>query len=442
MKSLGRQLERLSGHGFRLLFPLDGIVLFVSMLCINWARFGTTWPTFALSYYLVGFSIATGIQLAIGYFVGLYEREPRLGRRPWLPRVAFAMLVGVAVDGFAFVVLDRYLMPRLNLFVLAIVGTMLLTGNRYLARTLVTRRLGPSRVLLVGDDDECERAVEHLDGEPMQRVVVGTSTETTHLVARVRTADATDVLLLGVSSYAEVFPSPITELEHLGIGVFQRVTAAQTLLGLHEIREVGGMPFVALRARSLPIYKYRLKRALDIVTLIVLAPIIIVVLVSTTAYVRLRAGSPIYYRQTRVGRGGAPFEMVKFRTMRTDAEVSGAMLSSTDDPRVIRGLAWMRSTRLDETPQLVHVLSGKMSIVGPRPERPEFTAELAERIPGYERRFELPPGLTGLAQISGRYATDASYKIGYDLQYVADWTLLGDLQIMFRTIWVVVSRRV
>ncbi|MGB0115080.1 MAG: hypothetical protein WBP59_17805, partial [Ilumatobacteraceae bacterium] len=127
MTSLSRQLEKMAGRGFRLLFPLDGLVLFASMLCINWARFGTEWPTFPLSYYLVGFSIATAIQLTIGYFVGLYEREPRLGRRPWLPRVAFAMLVGVTVDGFAFVVLDRYLMPRLNLFVLAIVGTMLLT---------------------------------------------------------------------------------------------------------------------------------------------------------------------------------------------------------------------------------------------------------------------------------------------------------------------------
>lgn len=442
MTTLSRQLERMAGRGFRLLFPLDGLLLFASMLCINWVRFGTEWPTFALSYYLVGFSIATAIQLTICYLVGLYEREPRLGRRPWLPRVAFAMIVGVGVDGFAFVVLNRYLMPRLNLLVLAIVGTVLLTGDRYVARMLVTRRLGPSRVLLVGNTGECERAVEHLGGEPDQRVVVGTAAATGSLVEDVRSADATDVLLLGVSSYAEVFPSPIAELEQLGVGVFQRVTAAQTLLGLHEIREVGGMPFVALRARSLPVHKYRLKRALDLGTLILFAPLILIVLVGTTAYIRVLAGRPIFYKQTRVGRSGIPFEMIKFRTMRTDAEADGAVLSAEDDPRVIRGLGWMRATRLDETPQLIHVLGGKMSIVGPRPERPEFTAELSERIPGYERRFELPPGLTGLAQISGRYSTDASYKIGYDLQYVADWTLLGDLQIMFRTTWVVLSRRV
>ena len=147
MTALSRRLERMSRRGFRLLFLLDGIVLFASMLCINWVRFGTKWPTFVISYYLIGFAIATAIQLVIGYLVGLYEREPRLGRRPWLPRVAFAMLLGVTVDGFAFIVLDRYLMPRFNLFVLAIVGTILLTANRYLSRMLVARRLGPSRVL-------------------------------------------------------------------------------------------------------------------------------------------------------------------------------------------------------------------------------------------------------------------------------------------------------
>jgi lipopolysaccharide/colanic/teichoic acid biosynthesis glycosyltransferase len=102
----------------------------------------------------------------------------------------------------------------------------------------------------------------------------------------------------------------------------------------------------------------------------------------------------------------------------------------------------MRSTRADELPQLWNVLRGEMSLVGPRPERPELVAEIVERVPGYVRRNELPPGLTGLAQIQGRYGTDAEYKLGYDLQYLVNWSIVIDIEILVRTVWVVVSRRV
>ena len=102
----------------------------------------------------------------------------------------------------------------------------------------------------------------------------------------------------------------------------------------------------------------------------------------------------------------------------------------------------MRATRADELPQLWNVLKGEMSLVGPRPERPDLVAEIVERVPGYIRRNELPPGLTGLAQIHGRYGTDAEYKLGYDLQYLVNWSIVIDVQILFRTVWVVLSRRV
>jgi len=128
--------------------------------------------------------------------------------------------------------------------------------------------------------------------------------------------------------------------------------------------------------------------------------------------------------------------------MRTDAEQHGAVLATDHDPRVVPGLAWMRSTRADEIPQLWNVLKGDMSLVGPRPERPEMIASIAAQVPGYERRHELRPGLTGLAQVQGRYHTDAAFKLGHDLQYLVNWSLVLDIQILLRTIWVVLARRV
>ena len=147
--------------------------------------------------------------------------------------------------------------------------------------------------------------------------------------------------------------------------------------------------------------------------------------------------------RTRVGRFGVPFELIKFRTMVPDAEErTGAVKASKDDPRIIKGLGWLRRTRLDELPQFVNIARGEMSIVGPRPERPEFAEHYEMLIPGYGRRHDIPPGLTGLAQVSGNYHTDPGYKLGHDLQYLVNWSPILDLQIMLRTVWTVLSGRI
>jgi lipopolysaccharide/colanic/teichoic acid biosynthesis glycosyltransferase len=160
-------------------------------------------------------------------------------------------------------------------------------------------------------------------------------------------------------------------------------------------------------------------------------------------YELVTVGRPILYWQERVGARGVPFRMVKFRTMYLDAEADGnARLASENDPRVVPACRWLRATRLDELPQFWNVLKGEMSLVGPRPERPEMTARFEEIIPGYARRHELPPGLTGLAQIHGRYHTDPEYKLGYDLQYLVNWSPVLDLEILARTVWVVLARRI
>ena len=151
--------------------------------------------------------------------------------------------------------------------------------------------------------------------------------------------------------------------------------------------------------------------------------------------------APVLYRQRRVGLLGRPFELLKFRSMRVDAEKGGqAQWASENDPRVTRVGAFIRKVRIDELPQLLNVLRGNMSIVGPRPERPEFVAELAERIPYYHERHSVKPGITGWAQLCYPYGSserDALEKLQYDLYYVKNNTLLFDLTILLQTAEVV-----
>lgn len=151
----------------------------------------------------------------------------------------------------------------------------------------------------------------------------------------------------------------------------------------------------------------------------------------------LTGPGPLFYRQTRVGRGGQPFQVVKYRTMRPDAEaVTGAVWAGQDDPRVTPLGRWLRRSRLDELPQIINILLGEMSLIGPRPERPEFVNRLAQEIPFYRARHAVKPGITGWAQVRfgyGNSVDDARTKLEYDLYYVRHIGFYLDCLIMLKT---------
>jgi lipopolysaccharide/colanic/teichoic acid biosynthesis glycosyltransferase len=153
--------------------------------------------------------------------------------------------------------------------------------------------------------------------------------------------------------------------------------------------------------------------------------------------VRRTAGAgPVIFTQTRLGEGGKHFTIYKFRTMRADAEVGGALWAAQDDPRVTRVGKVMRKMRLDELPQLVNVLKGDMSVVGPRPERPEFLEPLQEAVPFWTRRHLVKPGITGWAQVRRGYTADAegtADKLSYDLWYLRHRSLVIDLAVCVKT---------
>jgi sugar transferase (PEP-CTERM system associated) len=161
--------------------------------------------------------------------------------------------------------------------------------------------------------------------------------------------------------------------------------------------------------------------------------------------VRLDSQGPVLFRQERVGRDGKTFTVLKFRSMRTDAEShSGPVWAQANDPRITRIGRWLRKTRVDELPQLFNILAGDMSLVGPRPERPVFVADLERQIPYYNLRHIVKPGLTGWAQINypyGNTVEDALQKLQYDLFYIKNRSLLFDLSVLFTTIKTVVLRQ-
>jgi len=187
------------------------------------------------------------------------------------------------------------------------------------------------------------------------------------------------------------------------------------------------------------------RRLLSLMTALVLLLLLLPVIAVTALLIRIDSPGPVFYTQERVGRRGKTFRIVKFRSMRVDAESTGrAVWATENDPRITRVGKWIRRTRIDEIPQLWNVLKGDIGVVGPRPERPEFVRKLETMIPYYTLRHTIAPGLTGWAQVMFTYCgtiEESKEKLQYDLFYIKNMSVKLDLLILFRTVKIVLLGR-
>ncbi len=209
-----------------------------------------------------------------------------------------------------------------------------------------------------------------------------------------------------------------------------------------SVDDLGGTPLLTVRDIALRGWRLSLKRSLDLLGafwgLVFLSPFMLL----TALAIRLEDNGPVFYTQERMGLDGRPFPMIKFRTMRIDAEARGPGWTVENDPRVTRLGRFMRRTNWDEIPQLINVLLGEMSLVGPRPERPVYVLQFREHIPRYMERHREKAGMTGWAQVNGlRGDTSIAERTQYDLWYVENWSLWLDIKIILRTIWQTMTRR-
>ena len=215
------------------------------------------------------------------------------------------------------------------------------------------------------------------------------------------------------------------------------------------IREISGVPLITVRGVSFSRGKRFTKRAFDVVTGALIIAVGLPLWILFALIIKSGSRGPVLYRQTRVGRGGQHFEMYKFRTMTdgahevrdrlaADNEASGPLFKMQDDPRVTRSGKWMRKFSVDEFPQLLNVMRGEMSLVGPRPPLPEETDQYTNY---HWRRMEVLPGMTGLWQISGRSRLTFNEMIRLDLFYIENWSVGFDIGLILRTIPAVVFAR-
>jgi sugar transferase (PEP-CTERM system associated) len=385
---------------------------------------------------------------------GLYDKQTDPFRLT-VRRVFSAYLVTLVLVAAAFVIYPAVGIERGVFGVATVFALFGLVVIRYSAHRARNVRIPTSRVLVVGSANACEEVARLLrvpcNGRAARlkgQVHIGCAAPSDgdslrmdlRAIAREKRISEIVVALDDRRGGQE----PLAQLlscRLMGVRVIDLLTfheREQGLIKLEHLRTswlIYGSGFDQSRLRA------AVKRAFDIAAATILVVAASPAMLAATVAIRLESKGPVLFRQERVRDGGASFMMLKFRSMRQDAERDGTpRWASTADDRITRVGRIIRRLRIDELPQLLNVLKGDMSFVGPRPERPYFVAQLCEKIPYYELRHNVRPGITGWAQVRMQYGAsveDSKAKLEYDLYYVKNHSLFLDLMILLETVQVV-----
>lgn len=320
-----------------------------------------------------------------------------------------------------------------------------------LRSALQARGWGQDRVLIVGTGDVARMILHKILGNPglgyqvvgavevegypsvaLPAPVIGNTRDLARLIEEHQVDEV--IIALPEATHQEIL-SLIAECERGKATIKVFPDLFQIIAGPMSIGDLGGLPLLTIRDIALRGWRRVAKRLMDIVGatvgLIFLSPLMLLVAI----LIKLDSPGPAFYVQERMGLDAKPFPMLKFRSMRQDAEATGPGWTRPGDPRVTRIGSILRRLNVDELPQLINVLLGEMSLVGPRPERPVYVAQFRRSIPRYMDRHREKAGMTGWAQVNGlRGDTSIAERTKYDLWYIENWSLLLDIKILLRTL--------
>jgi lipopolysaccharide/colanic/teichoic acid biosynthesis glycosyltransferase len=346
---------------------------------------------------------------------GFYRQRITPRTRPVLLTALFIQLAMVTLGGTAL----AQPLPRTIVFAVPLLEAVALPLWRLLLRRAAPVR--PRATVLVGDERDIDAALTALRDSRDARVRViawATPAELEDPAVRTRVREAEEVILVSPNG------DPRRRLELLRVrgprGYLLLASHADALLTSSVFGWIGDQPLVEIAVGCGYGVSGAIKRGIDIVLSALLIALTSPLWVLAAIAIWLEDRGPVTLRQERVGRGGVPFAMWKFRSMR--------------DERVTRVGSLMRRYRVDELPQLVNVLTGDMSLVGPRPERPQIVARILTEVPDFDLRSLVRPGIAGLAQVSSEYETHPEVKLRYDLTYMCDWSLWLDLRLLLRSV--------
>jgi exopolysaccharide biosynthesis polyprenyl glycosylphosphotransferase len=406
--------------------------------------------------------------LVIFTFVGMYRTWFASSRLDEISTLFKASFVGIFVL-FFIILIDDYVnnaasTARILIFIYWGLFLLLTTTGRlfvrYFQRNLLIKGIGRRNALIVGFNDNAKEVQDQLKQHPALGLdVVGyikvhnecseseyngikTIGAVDELPEVIDHFNAKEVIIALDREDKDTLVEIIAKCESKNVGLKIVPDLYEILSGQARTAQIYGIPLIDIMPQLMPEWEKRLKRLIDISVSLVFLMLSSPVLLITAILIKLESKGNVFYRQERCGINGSTFKIIKFRSMRNDAEkLTGPVWSQKDDPRITKIGKLIRKTRIDEIPQVINVLKGEMSIVGPRPERPFFVEKLSKEIPYYKRRLKVRPGITGWAQVKHKYdenIEDVKIKLRYDLFYIENMSIRMDFKILFRTIFVMI----
>lgn len=451
------------------------LVIFVDFLTINlsWIlyyiiRVESGWfNTFTQPEFLIPMLVVYLYWFTVFVFVGMYQKWFASSRFEELSTLFKSTFVGIFILFFLIFYDDQtegiqstnrfYIFIYWGIFLLLVSLGRLFIRN--LQRNLLIKGYGRKKAVIVGFNKKANNIhstiLKHpalgLDivaysavkkenvGKDYKGIkVFGTADDIDKLIDE---TGAKEVIIALEKNEDEVVFNTIVKCEPKKVSIKIVPDLYDIISGQAKTSQIYGYPLIDIHPQLMPVWEQKAKRILDIfvsfIILILSSPVTLI----SAVIIKLESEGPVFYLQERSGIDGETFFVYKFRSMVKDAEkLSGPVWSQKDDPRVTKYGKFMRKVRIDEIPQMINVLKGEMSLVGPRPERPFFVEKLSQEIPLYKRRLSVRPGVTGWAQVRHKYdetIDDVKEKLRYDLFYIENMSLRMDLNILFRTVFVI-----
>jgi len=442
----------------------DVVILYFSLWLALFIRKGFQIKIEDWQQHLLPFSLIFFIWLIVFFITGYYELKTIKSKIQFYSSIITASLINLVVAIiFLYLITNRLttIRPQTILLLNIIIFTLFFILWRQSFYSLTKTKAWANNIAIIGINKRALEIIKEVNNKPqlgyrVNTIIASPEDETSLQPENIEVinnnSDLTEeinrrkintiISTVNTSQYPELINKLFTCLS-LGINFFDYATFYENYTGKIPVTTIKQTWFLEnLTESSKKLYE-KVKRIADI--LIALIGIIITIPFSPLIILAIKIDSkgPIIFSQQRAGKNGKTFLALKFRTMKIDAEKDGPQWAQEDDPRVTKVGKFLRKSRIDEIPQLINVLKNEMSLIGPRPERPEFIKMLQEEVPFYRERLLIKPGLTGWAQINFPYGAskeDTLEKLQYDLYYIKNRSLTLDLSILLKTIRIVLSR--
>lgn len=426
-----------------LLLVGDVLALYFALFITLFLRYGSEFYSQFIDYHFLPFTIIFAIWTAIFYIAGLYDLKRLRNNLDFLKTLGLTLFVNSIIAVFFFYLVRAFgITPKTNLFLFIAIFAVIETFWRRWFNALASSGAAPNRIVLIGNTGSANQIRDLITANPQlgyEIVVQTTEREANEPQALADIVIKNKISLVIIPRHLknnESLTQTLYELLHRGLEIRDLVNFYELVMRKVPLDDLEEAWFLENLINQQKFYD-QLKRAGEFLFALLLEIVLLPLEILIALIIKITSPGPVIYKQVRIGRNGRQFILYKFRTMPTDAEKDGAKWADHNDRRATTFGNILRKSHLDELPQLVNIIKGELSFVGPRPERPEFVKILKEKIPYYEIRLLVKPGVTGWAQINYHKDTtpeDVKEKLQYDIYYIKNRSIILDLAIILKTI--------